>query len=170
MIVLRALSFISFATGVVLVALPYLVLTSTGPASHMPLGLFRWWSVPLAAAALAVYLMCVSDFIIAGRGTPAPYDPPRNLVSGRLYARVRNPMYLSVLTLIVAEAIFLESRSLLVYAAVVWLAFHLFVILYEEPTLAHRFGASYEAYRMSVPRWVPRLARAQVRGRPGGDN
>jgi len=162
-IVLRALSFISLAAGLVLVGLPYLVLTSSGPASHMPLGLFRWLSAPLAAAALAGFLMCVSDFITAGRGTPAPYDPPRNLVSGRLYARVRNPMYLSLLTLIVAEAIFLESRSLLVYAAVVWLVTHLFVILYEEPTLALRFGASYEAYRISVPRWLPRLASGRER-------
>jgi protein-S-isoprenylcysteine O-methyltransferase Ste14 len=162
-IVLRALLFILVATGLVLVGLPYLVLTTSGPASHVPLGLFRWLSVPLAAAALAVYLMCVSDFITAGRGTPAPYDPPRDLVSGRLYARVRNPMYLSLLTLIVAEAIFLESRSLLVYAAVVWLVSHLFVILYEEPTLAHRFGASYDAYRSSVPRWLPRLSPGRGR-------
>lgn len=167
MIVLRALLFISLATGVVLVGMPYLVLTFSGPASHMPLGLFRWLSAPLAAAALAVYLMCVSEFITAGRGTPAPYDPPRNLVSGRLYARVRNPMYLSVLTLIVAEATFLESRSLLVYAAVVWLVFHLFVILYEEPALALRFGASYEAYRLSVPRWLPRLSSGREREAAG---
>jgi protein-S-isoprenylcysteine O-methyltransferase Ste14 len=72
-------------------------------------------------------------------------------------------MYLSLLTLIVAEAIFLESRSLLVYAAVVWLVSHLFVILYEEPTLAHRFGASYDAYRSSVPRWLPRLSPSRGR-------
>lgn len=168
MIVLRALLFISLATGLVLVGLPYVVVTSAGPAWHMPLGLARWVSVRLAAAALGVYLMCVSDFLTAGRGTPAPYDPPRNLVSGRLYGRVRNPMYLSVLTLIVAEAIFLESAALLAYAAAVWLGFHLFVIFYEEPTLAHRFGASYAVYRKSVPRWLPRLSTGGEREAGGG--
>ncbi|MGH2606314.1 MAG: hypothetical protein ACRDG5_06950, partial [Anaerolineales bacterium] len=75
MIGLRALVFVFLATAVLLVGLPFLVLNSSGPASHMPLGLLRWLSVPLAAAALAVYLTCVSDFISAGRGTPAPYDP-----------------------------------------------------------------------------------------------
>lgn len=164
MIVARALAFVSLATGVVLVGLPYLVLASSGPAWRVSFGVLRWSSIPLAVAALGAYLTCVSEFIIAGRGTPAPYDPPRNLVSGRLYARVRNPMYLSVLGLIVAEGLFLEAAALLGYAAIVWSALHLFVVLYEEPTLTRRFGHSYEAYRRAVPRWLPRVGTVNLSG------
>jgi protein-S-isoprenylcysteine O-methyltransferase Ste14 len=155
-IVVRALIFIVLVSGAVVFAIPYVLLTAAGPGSHVSLGVIRWAGLALAAAGAWAYLACVYDFVTAGRGTPAPYDPPRNLVSRRLYRRVRNPMYLSLLSVLLGDAISLESPILFAYAAVVAVAVHLFVILYEEPHLARRFGAAYENYRRTVPRWCPR--------------
>ena len=100
--------------------------------------------------------MCFAGFIFDGRGTPAPYDPPRRLVTGTLYRRVRNPMYLAVLTILVGEAVAFASWLLAAWAAAVAVIFHLFVILYEEPSLRARFDGAYEDYMRQVPRWIPR--------------
>ena len=92
-----------------------------------------------------------------GLGTPAPIAPTKFLVVSGLYRYVRNPMYVGVLSAIVGQAFVLQSTLLLEYAAVVWTCFFAFVVLYEEPTLVRRFGASYEEYGSGVPRWWPRI-------------
>ena len=161
MMVLRALLFITLATGLVVVGVPAQIVAAAGAADPMSLGAGRWAGVLLAAAGFLAYLACVYDFLTAGRGTPAPYDPPRRLVARRLYRHVRNPMYLSLLSALLGEAIYFQSARLIAYAAVVALAVHLFVVLYEEPTLTRRFGAGYEAYRQRVPRWIPRWTPAE---------
>lgn len=109
------------------------------------------------AIGLAGYFACQSDFMTIGRGTPAPIDPPRRLVVAGLYRFVRNPMYLSVGLLLVGEVIVSASVTLAAYTAVVFACWHLFVLLYEEPTLERMFGDEFRAYRSRVPRWVPRL-------------
>jgi protein-S-isoprenylcysteine O-methyltransferase Ste14 len=96
-------------------------------------------------------------FAVQGLGTPAPIAPPQRLVVTGLYRYVRNPMYVSVLAVILGQAILFADWRLLPYGALFWLACHLFVITYEEPTLAATFGAAYEGYRANVPRWLPRL-------------
>ncbi len=106
------------------------------------------------------YFWCAWDFAFAGRGTPAPIDPPKVLVARGLYRFVRNPMYISVLLVLVGESLLFRSLALLRYA-VFWFAIvYLFVVLYEEPALKQRFGASYEEYRRRVWRWIPRIPRA----------
>jgi protein-S-isoprenylcysteine O-methyltransferase Ste14 len=157
-ILLRALLFISAVSSVVIVGLPWMLLAAF-PASPLSLGCARWAAGPLAAAALLVYLVCLLDFLTVGRGTPAFYDPPRSLVLRGLYRRVRNPMYLSVLALVLSEALYFDSAVLLAYSAGAAVFIHLFVVLYEEPNLVRRFGPSYLAYRQAVPRWIPRLGR-----------
>jgi protein-S-isoprenylcysteine O-methyltransferase Ste14 len=96
------------------------------------------------------------EFARAG-GTPVPGALPERLVVNGFNRYVRNPIYLGTLVIIVGEALLLGQLSLLVYAAVVWLIVAAFVRRYEEPTLARRFGADYEAYRRAVPVWRPRL-------------
>ncbi len=96
-------------------------------------------------------------FALEGLGTPAPIAPPTQLVVTGFYRRVRNPMYVGVVAIILGEALLLGAVTLLWYAAVVWLGFHLFVLGYEEPTLDHSFGDEYKTYRENVPRWLPRL-------------
>jgi protein-S-isoprenylcysteine O-methyltransferase Ste14 len=96
-------------------------------------------------------------FVTEGLGTPAPVAPPQRLVVGGLYRYVRNPMYVAVLSCVVGQALLFGRASLWVYGALVTVAMVAFVRLYEEPNLARRFGADYEAYRRAVPGWLPRL-------------
>ena len=106
---------------------------------------------------LAIYGWCVADFALAGRGTPLPLDPPRELVVRGLYRFARNPMYVGVLAVIAGQAALFGSIPLALYAIVVFAIFHLFVIGYEERALRRDFGGAYERYCAEVPRWLPRL-------------
>jgi len=110
----------------------------------------------LVAAGLAVLLDSFARFALVGRGTPAPIVPTERLVVSGLYRHVRNPMYLAVVSIVFGQALLFGSTTLLWYGALVWLAFHLFVRLYEEPTLRRRYGEQYDRYRASVRRWRPR--------------
>jgi len=116
-----------------------------------PLGLA---CIGLGAALLAA---CIFEFARSGRGTLSPVDPPRQLVVRGLYRYVRNPMYLSVTTIVLGEALLTQSQALAVYWAIWFLGANLFVIGYEEPTLRRRFGASYDNYIQQVGRWIPRF-------------
>ena len=96
-------------------------------------------------------------FALQGLGTPAPIAPTENLVVTGLYRYVRNPMYVAVVVVILGQAVLFGDWRLIVYAMLVWLVFHAFVVGYEEPTLARRFGTRYDDFRANVPRWIPRL-------------
>jgi protein-S-isoprenylcysteine O-methyltransferase Ste14 len=141
------------------VFIPYGILRSEAGAT-LPLGPFRVAGAPLILLGAGVYLRCAWDFAVAGRGTPFPLDPPRELVARHLYRYVRNPMYLGVLSVLIGEALLFESVRLLGYAASVAAGFHLFVVLYEEPALRSQFGESYLRYAETVPRWIPRRSRS----------
>jgi protein-S-isoprenylcysteine O-methyltransferase Ste14 len=110
--------------------------------------------VPMAVG-FVLLLWCVRDFYIAGKGTLAPWDPPKRLVVIGLYRFVRNPMYVSVLTLLTGWAVVAGSPSLATYTVILAIAFHLRVLFFEEPRLAKLFGADWTAYKASVRRWVP---------------
>jgi protein-S-isoprenylcysteine O-methyltransferase Ste14 len=117
--------------------------------------------LPFAASVLALgalmLIWCVRDFYVSGRGTLAPWDPPRRLVIVGLYRFVRNPMYLAVLTILSGWALLYWSLALAIYAAVVAIAVHLRVVLHEERWLAKTFGDEWRAYSAHVPRWLPNL-------------
>lgn len=112
--------------------------------------------VPAVFGAL-VMLACIWKFARAGDGTPAPWDPPRQLVVRGPYKFVRNPMYLGMALFLVGEAtLFAEfSRALLIYGLVLVIITNLFVLLYEEPTLRAKFGREYENYCAATNRWLP---------------
>jgi protein-S-isoprenylcysteine O-methyltransferase Ste14 len=125
---------------------------------------FGWrQAAALAVIALAhlVLVPHVAAFVRHGEGTHAPFDPPRHLVTGALYRRVRNPMYLTYTAIIAAEALFFESPALLGYAGAFWLLAHTFVVKVEEPGLEKRFGPAWRDYRSRVPRWLPRVRKPQ---------
>ena len=98
-------------------------------------------------------------FAVQGLGTPAPIAPPQHLVVTGLYRYVRNPMYVSVLVVVFGQALLFGDERLFVYGALFWLACHLFVVAYEEPTLARTFKDEFERYRANVPRWIPQWSR-----------
>jgi protein-S-isoprenylcysteine O-methyltransferase Ste14 len=111
----------------------------------------------LLAAGLLVVGQAFVRFVVEGLGTPAPVAAPDRLVVGGPYRYIRNPMYVAMLAVVVGQALILGWPGLLMYAAALWLIVASFVRFYEEPTLARRFGARYEAYRRAVPAWWPRL-------------
>ena len=116
-------------------------------------GTLLGWPVLLFGA--VVLLWCVRDFYRIGKGTLAPWDPPRKLVILGLYRFVRNPMYIGVLGCVAGWTLIAGSPVLGVYTVVVAIAFHLRVIFYEEPTLARKFGDDWQQYRTTVNRWLP---------------
>jgi protein-S-isoprenylcysteine O-methyltransferase Ste14 len=113
--------------------------------------------VILIAVGASFLIACIVEFARRGRGTLAPVDPPRDLVVQGLYRYVRNPMYLSVTTIVLGELLLTRSMALLAYWAIWFAVVNVFVIGHEEPALRRQFGASYEQYTRNVPRWIPRL-------------
>jgi len=113
--------------------------------------------VLLIAAGASFVVSAFARFVREGLGTPAPVAPPTRLVVGGVYRYIRNPMYVSVTSVMVGEALLLYQPVLLPVAAVALAAMVAFVKLYEEPDLEQRFGADYERYRAAVPGWWPRL-------------
>ena len=114
---------------------------------------------PLAAAGLLVGLSCIGAFVLRGRGTAAPFDPPRDFVAVGPYRCVRNPMYVGGALLLAGYGLTRRSGAILLLAAVLLAAAHLFVVLVEEPGLEERFGASYRNYCAATNRWIPRFSR-----------
>lgn len=115
--------------------------------------------IPLMMVGGILALLCVATFVVRGRGTPAPFDAPREFVAGGAYRWVRNPMYLGAFLLLAGYAISAASVAALLVALAMAALAHLFVVAYEEPHLARRFGASYAEYRRTTPRWIPRRPR-----------
>lgn len=150
MTVLRSLLFLIIAPGMVAGYIP-LGLLRRGP--QVETGILAWLALPLWLIGAAILLWSFWNFLAQGRGTPAPIDPPKVLVAVGFYRYVRNPMYVGVLAVILGHFLWFGYWWLLIYAAIVFTAFHAFVTLYEEPTLRRKFGAAYEEYCKRVPRW-----------------
>ncbi len=153
------LIFLVLASGTVGVIVPWWLSGWRVEAPLLGVAPLRWIGGLLIAAGGGVVLESFFRFAWRGRGTPAPVYPTERLVVTGLYRHVRNPMYVGVVALVLGQALMFGETDLLVYAAVLWLGFHLFVLLYEEPTLRARYGPEYEAFRQAVPRWIPRLRR-----------
>lgn len=145
----RALFAFIALPGMVAFAIPAIWLWQAGRLhSAHPLGL------AVLAAGTVGLLWCVRDFYVRGKGTLAPWSPPRKLVVVGLYRYSRNPMYVSVLLILLGWAAAFASSGVLVYAALIALAFHLRVVYGEEPFLARKHGAAWQAYVNQVPRWL----------------
>ena len=155
----KTLIFTILVPGTIAVLLPYRLATSSGARDLVAFGSLRYFGLLFIVAGALIYLWCAWDFAITGRGTPAPIDPPKELVVRGLYKYVRNPMYIGVLCLVVGQAIWFGALWLFVYAAIVFLSFSAFVIFYEEPALSGKFGDAYRRYCLRVPRWLPELRR-----------
>lgn len=115
---------------------------------------WRWPGIALIAAGSILLLWCVRDFYLMGKGTLAPWTPPRHLVRNGLYRWSRNPMYVSVLVVILGWAVLYRSSSLLAYFGALAVAFHIRILVSEEPWLSASFGDEWTRYKEEVPRWV----------------
>jgi protein-S-isoprenylcysteine O-methyltransferase Ste14 len=154
MTALKSLFFLIFVPGLFIGYIPCAFLL-TGP--RIETRVFAFLAYPLWLLGAVMILWCFWDFLVKGRGTPAPVDPPKELVVAGFYRYVRNPMYAAVLLMLLGHFLWFGYWSLLAYTAFFFLAFHLFVLFYEEPNLRKQFGAAYEAYFRFIPRWIPRL-------------
>ena len=153
----KTVIFLLVVPGIVLFYVPYQIVTSTSDVSSPHFRVLRYVAVIPLLVGVATLLWCAWDFTFKGQGTPAPIDPPEELVIQGLYRFVRNPMYVGALLILVGHFLWFQSLWLLLYAGCLFLAFHLFVVLYEEPTLRRQFGESYIRYCQSVSRWIPRI-------------
>jgi protein-S-isoprenylcysteine O-methyltransferase Ste14 len=158
MIWLRTALFAALVPGVVLILVPFALVTR-GLGPHLDLGTGQLLGLVPLALGLAVILQRFADFVRRGRGTPVPYDPPRELVVAGLYRLVRNPQYVGVVLVVVGEALLTGAVVLFGYAALLAVGYDLFVRYYEERTLQRLFGEAYARYCHLVPRWLPRLSR-----------
>lgn len=153
----RTITYAALFIAFVLLYLPARVLSWAGVTRPPSLGVPQIVALLVGAVGAALALWCVFAFALVGRGTPAPFDPPRRLVVRGPYRRVRNPMYVGAAVALGAAALFYESLALLAFTGGFLAMTHLFVIGYEEPTLRRTFGAEYERYCREVRRWRPRL-------------
>jgi protein-S-isoprenylcysteine O-methyltransferase Ste14 len=152
-----SLIFFIVAPGIVAYLIPFALAQAQPPAWHLDPPVVMWIGAALGILGTIALGECFVRFAVQGRGTPAPVAPTRHLVVTGLYRWVRNPMYVAVVAIILAQGLWFASIPVLVYAAVVWAAVTAFVVLYEEPTLARTFGDEYAEYRANVHRWLPRV-------------
>jgi protein-S-isoprenylcysteine O-methyltransferase Ste14 len=139
---------------------------------YVPLAIAHGWDISTNPASLAIsilllvmgvvlYVWTIWDFATLGKGTPLPLDAPKKLVVRGLYRYTRNPMYIGVILVILGWAGIFAEGWIVVYAFLVVIAVHLFVVFYEEPKLWELFGDDYENYRRSVGRWLPYISTWQ---------
>ncbi|HEV3076246.1 MAG TPA: isoprenylcysteine carboxylmethyltransferase family protein [Thermoanaerobaculia bacterium] len=119
-----------------------------------PWAVLLGWAVMAVGAALAA--SCVWTFVRRGQGTPAPFDAPRQVVAAGPYRFVRNPMYLGGFLVLCGFGLVERSGAIVIFSALWLLVVHLAVVFLEEPDLRRKFGSTYEDYRRTVPRWLPR--------------
>lgn len=151
---LGTIGFFFLAPGTVAGLLPWLITRWEGS----PSGLDALDGLGLAVAAIGVLVVvvCFVQFVVEGRGTPAPVAPTEQLVVHGVYRFVRNPMYLGVSAAIAGQAVAFRSGALGLLLAVFVAAVTAFVAAYEEPTLRKQFGESYDGHVRAVPRWLPK--------------
>jgi protein-S-isoprenylcysteine O-methyltransferase Ste14 len=106
---------------------------------------------------IVLYFLAIMAFATKGHGTPAPVDPPKQLVVSGIHSFTRNPMYVAIVSFVIGLAVLSGLWRLVVYSMVLFLFFHSVVVLYEEPLLTMKYGGAYEDYRKMVPRWWCRM-------------
>ena len=156
MTALKSLLFLLVAPGIVAGYIPLALLRR---GAQIETGVPAWLALPLWGIGTILLLWSFWNFLIQGRGTPAPIDPPKELVAVGFYRYTRNPMYVGVLSVIAGHFLWFGFWNLLIYVVVIFFTFNTFIAYYEEPTLKKKFGASYENYLKRVPRWIPRFSR-----------
>ena len=157
-VLIRALTYATLFVALVLVFLPAQVLSWSGIRRPAGMGVSQVLGASVVVAGAALALWCVLAFALVGRGTPAPFDPPRRLVVQGPYRFVRNPMYVGAGLGLAGAALFFQSLALVGFTGLFFLATHLLVRWYEEPTLRRTFGEAYDGYCRRVRRWRPRLS------------
>lgn len=155
---LKVVVFTVVMPGTFAVLIPFLVVRDVPAAGGARLALASL----LFGLAAVMYLRSAWDFAAFGKGTPAPIDAPKRLVTRGFFRYTRNPMYVAVLTVLAGWITLFGAAKLVAYAVVVFVFFSVFIRLYEEPRLAREFGDEYTAYMARVGRWLPWPGRGKT--------
>ena len=115
-----------------------------------------WIAVAFGVPGAVLSVWAMSMFFRFGEGTAAPWDPPQKLVVAGPYRHVRNPMLAGVISMLIAESLFLQSWPLGIWALFFFVVNSIYFRFVEEPGLCSRFGDSYQIYCQHVGRWMPR--------------
>lgn len=158
MTALKTAIFILLVPGFLLGIVPVFLIPKIG-GPGVELGPAHWTGIAFWVLGTGILLWCALDFVRKGKGTPAPIEPPRELVISGLYQYVRNPMYVGVLLIQVGHILWYGTLAQVVYWFFLFIGFNLFIRANEEPHLRRAFGEAYEQYCRRVPRWLPRLKR-----------
>jgi protein-S-isoprenylcysteine O-methyltransferase Ste14 len=157
----RTIIYASLFISLVLIYVPAQLLSGSG-IIRPEIGPQQIIAMVIGLFGAVIALWCIFTFAIIGKGTPAPFDPPRRLVINGPYHYVRNPMYIGAGLSLAGAALFFESWPVLVYTGVLFLITHLLIVFYEEPTLRETFGKDYETYCIKVNRWLPRIGNSKL--------
>ena len=149
----RTVAFTVVVPGTVAGLIPWGLLALEPSDWRLGAAALGWLGAVPITFGVGLYAWCAWGFATAGRGTPSPHDPPRELVTSGPYARSRNPMYVAVVAVVIGLAVAYGSAVPLAYALVLAASFHRRVVRFEEPVLARDFGDAYAAYRERVPLW-----------------
>jgi len=162
-VLIRATVYATLFISLLLVFVPAQLLSWAGISRPTTIGAPQIAGSIVGTLGGLLALWCVLTFAVAGKGTPAPFDPPRRLVVSGPYRFVRNPMYLGAALAVAGAALFYQSVELLAYASVFILFSHVFVVYYEEPALRRTFGDEYDNYSQRVRRWGPSRTGGRLR-------
>ena len=158
---LRHLLSVLILPTTVVVLIPAWIARRYGVEMRWPEDLVAWLLIAagavVSACGLTLFAASLRMFFTVGRGTLAPWDPPRHLVVRGPYRYVRNPMIAGVVFALFGIALLLRSQPHALWAAA-FLGLNLvFFLLIEEPMLEAKFGDAYRTYKRNVRRFVPRL-------------
>lgn len=157
MLLIKSLLMFILLPGTVTCLIPYGILKSGWNVVLIEYGDVKYLGLLFIVPGAIVLLWCVMSFAVIGQGTLASIDPPKTLVIRGFYKFVRNPMYIAVISILIGESLLFSSLLLAAYSILVWIIFHLYIVLFEEPILLKQFSESYTKYCVSVPRWLPRI-------------
>lgn len=168
---LRSILLLPFMNIVIIPSTILLLTEGAGGLWRETGGWFAFWLVMLEVGLLiaggVLIVTSVRQFIRHGDGTLAPWDPPKKLVSGGFYRRMRNPMKAGLIIVLLAETTLFRSAYLAGWFAVFTIVNVLYIRLWEEPDLMKRFGRDYADYCAAVPRWLPRFHSSAANRRVG---
>lgn len=154
-----ALQVIAFA-GLVLFVVPAIAISGSNGRWVNPLSR-PLWQLSLFAHVFAVPMtlgfIALQEFVTRGRGTPVPFDPPRQLVTTGPYAYVRNPMQISGVAILVLLGLVIGNF----WVSAAGVLAHIYSAGLagwdEDEDLRRRFGRDWVAYRANVRAWIPRI-------------
>jgi len=149
------LLFLFFLVPIFIVWIPRQIIASPEYIYSFDIGYGRYLGFVLIPLGIILYLWCAISFVFAGKGTPIPFTPTKQLIVTGPYCWVRNPMYIAGVLVLLGEVLLFQSIGIFIYCMVLFVLFNVQVFI-EETILEDQFGSAYDQYRKHVPRWIPR--------------